>query len=85
MHAGFPRFIHGFLKSSASFFNSGQFANRVNQRKPRRENKASICCLSAAMPDSEFRTASVSRSICCLAPGVLGIPHHLRQPLDLLP
>jgi hypothetical protein len=30
-------------KAPPIFFNSGQFANRVNQRKARLENNASIC------------------------------------------
>lgn len=45
-------FVHGFLKSSANFFNSGQFANRVNQRKARLENNASIRCRSDSRSDA---------------------------------
>ncbi|PZR83407.1 MAG: hypothetical protein DLM68_14360 [Hyphomicrobiales bacterium] len=49
---GSPCFVHGFLKSSVNFFSSGQFTNRVNQRKVRLEYNASICCRSASPPDA---------------------------------
>src|ERR1700731_2233440 len=52
-----------FLKRSVKPFNSGQFANRVNQRKRRRENKASTCSRSAFRSDaSRFNSATLAVS-----------------------
>jgi hypothetical protein len=53
---GSPWFIHGFLKSSTRFVNSGQFANRASQRKLCREYNALIC--SPICSPTHFNLAS---------------------------